>query len=197
MTMDTNEKTPATQVHRELSAPAVDQSGEIDLQTRELLARGRQFDHLTTSETYLESENSGGISSPKKQMSRLANPKANDSTQGMQWDVRLRFVVVKSRYPRLREREWEVRTLVGQSAVGVFEDIEKIVRRSFHRLEFRLNTSQKEYEVAIERGDEERFAQMKRTFDSEIRTDMKITKHWEYVVTLEPDGEEVEIPMGP
>lgn len=102
-----------------------------------------------------------------------------------------KFVIIKTRHPFLRTREWEITSMAGRTAESVFEDVGKIVQREFQLLTFRLRTSELESEVVIKRGEEDRFAQLQRDFGTEIRMDLKKTKNRNFRIELEPEPEEV------
>ena len=104
--------------------------------------------------------------------------------------VLTKFVIIKTRQPFLRTREWEITSMAGRTAESVFEDISKIIQREFQLLAIRLRTSALEAEVVIKRGEEDRFAQLQREFGTEIRKDLKKTKNRNFRIELEPEPEE-------
>ncbi len=126
----------------------------------------------------------GTVAGPiEKARRKPSTPGLNESPQAHT----VKFVIIKTRQPRIRKKELGIQSIAGKTAEAVYEDIGKEVEWGFENLTFRLKTFDEEYEVVIGRGEEARFAKMQVTFAKKIRADMKHTQNRDFTVEIEPD----------
>ena len=105
-------------------------------------------------------------------------------------ELSVRYIIIKTRNPRLTIREWKIKSLGEQTAQDVFKEIGIIIGRDFQNIAFRLSTSQKDHEIVIGKEDgEEQFQEMRKTFGKEIHADFLAEHTQRFKIEVEPDAD--------
>ena len=112
----------------------------------------------------------------------LSQPAAHSGPQ-------IRYIIIKSRTPRLIKQNWRLGSLEGKTFDNLCGELALLIRRPhIQRIDFELWSEMIEYNDSVDREHPADFDTMREDFREEMMGDMEENGTMRFEIRLEPDG---------